>query len=674
MKTQIYKNRSFRFYLIAVIVWGFCCATGWTAPIKLTDDTGHHIHLDSSPQRVVSLVPSATEIIFAVGAKDALAGITYHSTALPGASEKTIVGGFFRPSADRILSLTPDLIIASPLHTDLIAQVDTNIPMMIITTRKMNDAFRHIRLMGKLFQRESEAQQLVEKNRYQLDMIARKVAQIPADKRVRVMRLMGRETIMTPGSDSFQNEMIRAAGGIPPDFGKTGSIVPVTLKEWKDFNPQVIYGCGGDHQTAKTFFSQKEWQTVDAVKNHRFHNFPCDLTCRAGVHLGTFVSWLASVLYTDEFADQNQEIFPRKIIHTYLVPIELDYVRQATIATSILHDFKNKSLIIEFNSPRPVVSTLEGQRQGICTVGNHYSPAPCWRLNHCAGLDHLRNTLFPVLHKKPDDTSFLFTGADMDHLAVKKETYKAMTVYALVTAGVSSNAVRMSTDTGRYYEPGTINIILMTNMKLTPRAMTRAIISATEAKTASLQDLDIRSSYLPLTAAATGTGTDNIIVVQGDGPVIDTTGGHSKMGELIARAAYAGVREAISRQNGIVASRDIFQRLGERRLSISQLADSIQCDDPGEKSRYAVRIETLLMNPTYSGFLEAAMALNDAAEKGVINDLMLYESWCLDVATRIAGKKVDRLKPLTKTIDIPSGPLAMALHALLTGILIETCL
>ncbi len=72
-----------------------------------------------------------------------------------------------------------------------------------------------------------------------------------------------------------------------------------------------------------------------------------------------------------------------------------------------------------------------------------------------------------------------------------------MTVYALVTAGVESNAVRMSVDEGRFYEPGTINVILMTNMKLSSRARTRAIISATEAKTAAMEDLDVRSSASP---------------------------------------------------------------------------------------------------------------------------------------------------------------------------------
>ena len=72
-----------------------------------------------------------------------------------------------------------------------------------------------------------------------------------------------------------------------------------------------------------------------------------------------------------------------------------------------------------------------------------------------------------------------------------------MIVYALVTAGVQDNAVRASVDEGRFYEPGTINVIILTNMQLTPRALTRAMISATEAKSAALQDLDIRTRILP---------------------------------------------------------------------------------------------------------------------------------------------------------------------------------
>jgi adenosylcobinamide amidohydrolase len=286
------------------------------------------------------------------------------------------------------------------------------------------------------------------------------------------------------------------------------------------------------------------------------------------------------------------------------------------------------------------------------------------------GLEPLHQTVYPVIDRQASTSSFLFTGANMDKLAVKKETFKAMTVYALVTAGVRGNAVRMGTDTGNYYEPGTIDMIFLTNMKLSKRAMTRAIISATEGKSAALQDLDIRSSFNPLTAAATGTGMDNIIVVEGQGPFVDNAGGHCKMGELIARAAYAGVRQAIAKQNGIVDKRDVFQRLRDRQLSVSRLAHGIDCNCRDEDSTLAGRVEQVLLDPAYAGFLEAAMAISDGADRQTINNFEWYGKWCLAIAGDIAGQKVERLKTQVDIKDLPT-PLAMALDAVFTGVLLR---
>ena len=102
--------------------------------------------------------------------------------------------------------------------------------------------------------------------------------------------------------------------------------------------------------------------------------------------------------------------------------------------------------------------------------------------------------------------------------------------------------------------------------------MARSIITATEAKSAALLDLDIRSSYSGLDYRATGTGTDNVIIVQGDGPEALYTGGHTKIGELIAKAVHGAVTDAISRQNGLLARRPVSQRLYERGLSLKQVA------------------------------------------------------------------------------------------------------
>ena len=66
---------------------------------------------------------------------------------------------------------------------------------------------------------------------------------IPAERRKQVVRVMAGDKLTCPGDDSFQNEMIRAAGGILPQWGKNGFAQTVGLDLWRDFNPQVIYGC-----------------------------------------------------------------------------------------------------------------------------------------------------------------------------------------------------------------------------------------------------------------------------------------------------------------------------------------------------------------------------------------------------------------------------------------------
>lgn len=95
---------------------------------------------------------------------------------------------------------------------------------------------------------------------------------------------------------------------------------------------------------------------------------------------------------------------------------------------------------------------------------------------------------------------------------------------------------------------GTVNIILITNANLTDGAMAKAIITITEAKTTVFQELDIRSTKKPH-LQATGTGTDSIIVVGGYGKEVGYTGGHSKIGEMIAKCVKKSVKEALIKQD-----------------------------------------------------------------------------------------------------------------------------
>ncbi|MBW2107036.1 MAG: adenosylcobinamide amidohydrolase, partial [Deltaproteobacteria bacterium] len=184
-------------------------------------------------------------------------------------------------------------------------------------------------------------------------------------------------------------------------------------------------------------------------------------------------------------------------------------------------------------------------------------------------------------------------------------------------------------------------------------------------KTAALQDLDIRSSYTPQINQATGTGTDNIIVVEGTGKRIDNAGGHSKMGELIARAVYKAVQEAVYKQNGIVTKRNIFQRLKDRSISVYQLISGIKgIEDKGE---LVGSLEELLLQPRYASFLESALALSDNYERGLIADLKVYELWCKRLAEEIADKKIEKMLDLVNFDDSPR-VLRMSLNAILNGL------
>ncbi len=633
-------------------------------PLRFRDASGREVVLRAPPERVVCVVPSVTEMIVKLGAADRLGAVTWHDTYPPEAAQKPVVGGFLSPSAAAVRAARPDLVILSPMHRALReALADQGCPLVELGPRTLGEARQTLALLGRVFGKEAEAERLIAENEAYFRAVEARVGGIPPERRLRVMRFMGRDRVMTPGDGSFQNEIIRRAGGVPPRLGKAGAVVPVTLEEWQAFDPQVVYGCGMDREPLERLLHRPGWRDVEAVREGRIRFFPCTLTCRAATNTGYFTAWLASALYPERFSPGAPGLAPDAVVSERALDLRLGYVARARVVESRILDQVHRTLVVDLAEPMAVVSTLEGPRTGITTVGNHGLPPPSWHL----GLEDMRRLALGVLGLDPETTALLFTGADLANLSVQRRSFRDITVVALVTAGVRSNAVRTSRDEGRYYEPGTINTVLLTNTRLSARAMTRAVVTATEAKTAALQDLDVRSTYRPRQWQATGTGTDNVIVVEGRGVAIDNAGGHTRMGQLIAEAVYAGVREAVLRQNALAPGRSVLVRLHERRISPYGLVRTLGTGDPAGPRERLSALEQLLLTPRYAGFVEGALALADAADRGLVTDTAWFEDRCRAVASEIAGRPVPRLEPLADDPDLPP-VLRSALDALLTGI------
>ena len=216
------------------------------------------------------------------------------------------------------------------------------------------------------------------------------------------------------------------------------------------------------------------------------------------------------------------------------------------------------ALVLYLPEARNALSGRQGFKK-IKAVCNCYLPKSLWQLPHG---DHRnwRAYFREILKEIPIEVDLplaqvtvLSTGVNMEHLAWAEEVYEELWILVFVTAGVKTNAMRIGKDrasdverNGQFKKVATINTILLTNASLNSAALAASFITITEAKVIALQELDVRSSYHP-DWQATGTGTDQIVVVSGRGSKCTYVGGHAKTGELMARTVTSATIDAIKK-------------------------------------------------------------------------------------------------------------------------------
>ena len=227
-------------------------------------------------------------------------------------------------------------------------------------------------------------------------------------------------------------------------------------------------------------------------------------------------------------------------------------------AKVINHDvwgLPSNALELRFPETRNVLSGRQGFRR-VDAVFNCYLPDALWPLIHRKGEHAEKYTRDAVRatagnEVKTSRAATLLTGVTMDHLAWAEEQYEDIWVVVFATAGVKTNALRIGVDTaggrernGQYEKIGTINTIVATSARMSQAAMAASFITVTEAKVIVMEDMNIRSVYTP-SVQASGTGTDQIVVVSGLGDRAKYVGGHTKLGELMGRATTRAIRAAL---------------------------------------------------------------------------------------------------------------------------------
>jgi len=237
-------------------------------PRTLIDARGKAIPLKAAPRHIISLIPSETEVLYALDAGDRIAAVTTADDYPPEVKQKPTIGSVLNSDIEQILAQKPDLVVAigSLNQTPIAALEALHVPVLVVDPKNLADTYASIRLLGQAVGAEAKADRVVAEMQARLAAVQATVAQ--ASHRPRVLMMYGTDPIYTTGPDSFIDALITQAGGqnIVDKPIATNIVSPeeVVLRQ-----PEVILCSKG--LTAKVR-SMPGWaRSVPAVRNNRLY-------------------------------------------------------------------------------------------------------------------------------------------------------------------------------------------------------------------------------------------------------------------------------------------------------------------------------------------------------------------------------------------------------------------
>lgn len=278
---------------------------GESREVRITDRLGRVVTLSRPPIRIISLSPSATEMIFAVGAGDRLVGVTqycnYPSDALTisRVSSGTIEG----VNRESILDLKPDVIFfKADHHQSLIDTFDKfGIPMVGVGAESIQEMFQEALDLGRFLETEAVAEQLVSQMRSELEAQTRRVASISDDARKRVFYVVWDDPLMTAGPQSFIGELIGIAKGKNIFDDVKQGYPQISSELVVDRDPQVIIRPSSDDDTNNLdrILDRKGWEGISAIRDKQVRTIDGDQISRCGPRLLQVLPSLIEAIYPE---------------------------------------------------------------------------------------------------------------------------------------------------------------------------------------------------------------------------------------------------------------------------------------------------------------------------------------------------------------------------------------
>ena len=246
------------------------------------DDIGRSVQIPSYPRRIVSLAPSITETLFALGLDREIVGVTDFCNYPEAALSKQKVGSFISLSAEKIVSLSPDLILATAdgNRKESVEQlVRLGLPVYTVSPSNLNQTLRMISTIGRMTGREKESHALVRKLQQRIRHVTTATEHLPRPK---VFFQVGIDSLITVGRDTFLNELISLAGGVNISGEETVRYPRYSIERILTAAPDVVIvtsmkGEGSFEQVKKNW---SRWSSLPAVRTGRIYLMETDLVFR----------------------------------------------------------------------------------------------------------------------------------------------------------------------------------------------------------------------------------------------------------------------------------------------------------------------------------------------------------------------------------------------------------